>query len=56
MELPRRGVAREALFEISELSANFERLFGGDASVAGALANQQEGINALLEQARVLAQ
>ncbi|MDH3211666.1 MAG: hypothetical protein OEM05_04190 [Myxococcales bacterium] len=47
--------ARRALREISALTANVDRLFGGDGSVAGALARRQESINALLEQARVLA-
>lgn len=47
--------AREALVEISELVADIDRLIGGDPRGAGELARRQEGINALLEQARVLA-
>ena len=48
-------IARQALVEISDLVADIDRLIGGDARGAGELARRQEGINALLEQARALA-
>ncbi len=48
-------IARQALVEISELVAEVDRLIGGDARGAGELARRQEGINALLEQARAQA-
>lgn len=46
--------ARDALVELSELVSDIDRLIGGDPRGAGELARRQEGINALLEQARVL--